>query len=183
MKYPLFGMALVLLIVSIFLILEKRGGAEKDNSEHAGKSSQLVSAATVGDLEDEGARSRKASLRDGNERNLIITTESGLQYEVLEEGAGDAPGPEDIVEVNYEGRLEDGMIFDSTYERNQAASFSLNAVIKGWAEGLQLMKPGAKYRLIIPSHLAYGKRGAGKQIPGGAVLIFEVELLSVKTRN
>ncbi|MGC6425421.1 MAG: FKBP-type peptidyl-prolyl cis-trans isomerase [Akkermansiaceae bacterium] len=110
----------------------------------------------------------------------MTTTDSGLQYEVLEKGEGDSPGPRDQVEVHYEGRLEDGTVFDSSYERNSPAIFPLNAVIKGWTEGLQFMKPGARYRFTIPSHLAYGDKGVGALIEAGATLIFEVELIAVK---
>lgn len=131
---------------------------------------------------EQGSRLRVAE-REESTRSKLITTASGLQYEILAEGEGDPPGPSDTVEVHYEGTLEDGTIFDSSYQRGRAAAFPLNAVIGGWTEGLQLMKPGAKYRFIIPPELAYGEKGAGQSIPGGATLTFEVELLSVKTRN
>lgn len=109
----------------------------------------------------------------------VVETPSGLQYKVLTMGAGPKPGPTDEVTVNYEGRLLDGKIFDSSYERNQTASFPLTGVIKGWTEGLQLMNTGSVYEFYIPSDLAYGDKGVG-QIPGGSVLIFKVELISIK---
>lgn len=133
---------------------------------------------------DKGADARTARAARLGDRSFwerrVTTTDSGLQYEVLEKGEGDSPGPRDQVEVHYEGRLEDGTVFDSSYERNSPAIFPLNAVIKGWTEGLQFMKPGARYRFTIPSHLAYGDKGAGALIEAGATLIFEVELIAVK---
>lgn len=107
-------------------------------------------------------------------------TESGLAYKVITEGTGATPGPEDEVEVHYHGTLIDGTVFDSSVERGQTISFPLNRVIKGWTEGLQLMKEGGKTKFVIPSELAYGDAGAGPKIPGGATLIFEVELFKVK---
>lgn len=112
----------------------------------------------------------------------VITTASGLEYEVLSPGKGESPIASDTVAVNYEGRLVDGTVFDSSYARGQPAVFRLDQVIPGWTEGVQLMKPGAKYRFTIPPQLGYGARGAGDTIPPNAVLIFDVELLAVKPR-
>jgi FKBP-type peptidyl-prolyl cis-trans isomerase FklB len=103
-----------------------------------------------------------------------------LQYKVLKEGSGPSPKETDTVVVNYKGTLIDGTEFDSSYKRNEPASFQVNRVVKGWIEALQLMKAGAKYQLFIPSALAYGERGAGQLIGPNATLIFEVELLSIK---
>lgn len=115
-----------------------------------------------------------------NKTNVNIqTTASGLQYEVLSEGSGDRhPAASDKVKVHYHGTLIDGSVFDSSVERGEPITFGLQQVIKGWTEGLQLMVEGDKYRLYIPSDLAYGDRGAGK-IPPGAMLIFEVELIGI----
>jgi FKBP-type peptidyl-prolyl cis-trans isomerase FklB len=110
----------------------------------------------------------------------VKTTADGLEYKVIKEGAGASPKATDTVTVNYEGKLIDGTVFDSSYKRGQAATFPLNAVIKGWTEGLQLMKVGGKSQLFIPSDLGYGERGAGADIPPNSVLIFEVELLGIK---
>ena len=110
----------------------------------------------------------------------VVTTASGLQYKVLQEGTGSvSPGPYDRVKVHYHGTLIGGTVFDSSVERGEPVSFGLNQVIKGWTEGLQLMVVGQKNRLYIPSELAYGDRGAGRIIGPGSTLIFDVELLSI----
>ena len=109
------------------------------------------------------------------------STPSGLKYRILKEGTGKTPTATDVVLVNYEGKLLDGKVFDSSYQRNQPISFPLNGVIKGWTEGLQLMKEGAAYEFYIPYNLAYGERGTpGGPIPPKADLVFVVELLEVK---
>lgn len=107
-------------------------------------------------------------------------TESGLAYKIIEEGKGKTPKATDEVEVHYEGKLIDGTVFDSSIERGKTVSFPLNRVIKGWTEGLQLIKEGGKVKLVIPSDLAYGDTGAPPKIPGGATLVFDVELKAVK---
>ena len=118
-------------------------------------------------------------LKENAKKPNVKTRASGLQYKVLKEGQGQRPRAQDTVEVHYRGTLINGQEFDSSYKRNQTISFPLNGVIKGWTEGLQLMKEGAKYEFYIPSHLAYGERGA-PSIPPHSVLIFEVELIKVK---
>ncbi len=109
----------------------------------------------------------------------VITTKSGLQYEVLNPGTGKKPKATDKVRCHYEGTLIDGTVFDSSYQRNEPAVFGLNQVIPGWTEGVQLMSEGAKYRFYIPYLLAYGDSGAGGMIPPYATLIFDVELIEV----
>ena len=109
----------------------------------------------------------------------VQTTASGLQYIVMEPGEGDNPVAADSVEVHYEGRLVDGTVFDSSFERGQTVTFGLTQVIPGWTEGLQLMKPGAKYKFIIPPELGYGEGGAGQTIGPNATLLFDVELIAV----
>lgn len=121
----------------------------------------------------------KAFLENNGKKEGVVTTQSGLQYEVLTEGTGKSPKASDTVRCHYEGRLLDGTIFDSSYQRNQPADFGLNQVIAGWTEGVQLMKEGAKYRFYIPYNLAYGEQGAGGSIPPYATLIFDVELVKV----
>ena len=118
-------------------------------------------------------------LAENAKRDGVTTTATGLQYEVLVEGSGDSPKETDKVTVHYHGTLIDGTVFDSSVERGQPATFPVNGVIPGWVEALQLMKPGAKYKLFIPSNLAYGERGAGGSIGPNATLIFEVELISI----
>lgn len=109
----------------------------------------------------------------------IITKESGLQYEIIEQGDGESPAESDTVTVHYKGSTIDGQVFDSSYDRGEPATFPLNRVIAGWTEGLQLMKEGGKFRFYIPSQLAYGDRQAGSAIPANSVLIFDVELIKV----
>ena len=110
-----------------------------------------------------------------------ISTASGLQYRIITEGSGtENPSPSSIVTVHYSGKLTDGTEFDSSYKRNQPASFPVNGVIRGWTEALQLMHVGDKWELTIPSDLAYGRQGAGNAIPPDAILIFEVELIEIK---
>ena len=116
----------------------------------------------------------------GAQKNGIITTATGLQYEILREGNGPSPKLKDTVVVNYRGKLLTGVEFDSSYlAGREPAEFPLKRVIKGWKEGMQLMKEGAQFRFFIPSELAYGKRGAGIDIGPNETLIFEVELLKV----
>lgn len=118
-------------------------------------------------------------LADNAKKEGIVVLPSGLQYQVLKEGNGKKPSSTDQVKCHYEGTLIDGTIFDSSYQRNEPATFGLNQVIAGWTEGVQLMSEGAKYRFFIPYNLAYGERGAGAQIPPFAALVFDVELLKV----
>lgn len=118
-------------------------------------------------------------LAQNKTNSTIIETPSGLQYEVLKKGSNTVhPKASDSVEVHYHGTLIDGTVFDSSVSRGEPISFPLNRVIKGWTEGLQLMTVGDKFRFFIPSNLAYGNNKAGK-IPGGSVLIFDVELLNI----
>lgn len=120
-------------------------------------------------------------LAENKEKEGVVTTKSGLQYKVLREGKGQKPGATDTVTVNYRGKLLDGTVFDSSYQRGEATTFPLkNEMIPGWKEGLQKMKVGSKYRLFVPANLAYGPRGRGRHIPPNAVLIFDVELLGVE---
>ena len=122
----------------------------------------------------------KAFLQDNAKKTGVTTTASGLQYEIMREGTGANPKLNDTVVVNYRGTLLNGVEFDSSYlAGREPAEFPLKRVIKGWQEGVQLMKEGAKFRFFIPSELAYGKRGSGIDIGANETLIFEVELLKV----
>lgn len=128
------------------------------------------------------AQAGRDFLVDNGARPEVTTTASGLQYEMLEEGAagGAMPSASDTVTVHYHGTLIDGTVFDSSVQRDEPASFPLNGVISGWTEGLQLMKVGDKFRFFIPPELAYGANGAGQLIGPNATLIFDVELLDVQ---
>jgi FKBP-type peptidyl-prolyl cis-trans isomerase len=119
-------------------------------------------------------------LQDNATKEGVVTTASGLQYKVITEGTGKSPKATDTVLVHYAGTLINGTEFDSSYKRKEPIEFPLNRVIPGWTEGVQLMKEGAKYRFFIPSKLAYGPRGAGRDIGPNEALIFDVELLKVR---
>ena len=128
---------------------------------------------------EENKTKGEAFLAENAKKEGVQETESGLQYKVLKEGTGKSPKATDVVEVNYEGKLLDGTVFDSSYERGQPIEFPLNQVIAGWTEGVQLMKEGGKYEFYIPADIAYGEAGnAG--IEPNSTLIFTVELLEVK---
>ncbi len=118
-------------------------------------------------------------LAENAKKEGVITTPSGLQYQVLRQGNGRKPTAKDSVKCHYEGFLIDGTVFDSSVQRGEPATFGLQQVIAGWTEGLQLMQEGGKYRFFIPYRLAYGEGGAGQMIPPFATLIFDVELLEV----
>ncbi|MBQ1973689.1 MAG: FKBP-type peptidyl-prolyl cis-trans isomerase [Paraprevotella sp.] len=118
-------------------------------------------------------------LKENGKKEGVITTASGLQYMVLQEGSGKSPKATDKVRCHYEGMLIDGTLFDSSLQRGEPADFPLNGVIAGWTEGVQLMKEGAKYRFFIPYLLGYGANGAGSSIPPYSTLIFDVELIKV----
>ena len=119
-------------------------------------------------------------LSENGKRPEVKTTASGLQYEVIKEGTGKRPTVNDVVKVHYHGTLIDGTVFDSSVTRGTPAEFGVSQVIKGWVEALQLMPVGSKYKLYIPSELAYGQQGAGAMIKPNSALVFEVELLEIK---
>jgi len=122
----------------------------------------------------------KAFLEANRTKEGVTTLPSGLQYKVLKEGSGPKPSTTDSVTVHYRGTLIDGTEFDSSYSRNEPATFPLNRVIRGWTEALQLMGEGAKWEIYVPPDLAYGERGAGARIPPQSALVFEVELIKAK---
>ena len=121
----------------------------------------------------------KAFLEENKKNANIVTLASGLQYEIINEGTGKLAQATDQVKCHYEGTLIDGTLFDSSIKRGQPAVFGVNQVIPGWVEALQLMPEGSKWKLFIPSDLAYGAQGAGEMIPPHSTLIFEVELIEV----
>ena len=146
---------------------EKMGGADEDDNTQDPESMKNNKA--------EG----EAFLAENASKAGVTTLPSGLQYEVITQGTGAKPSLKSSVTTHYHGTLINGTVFDSSYQRGQPATFPVNGVIAGWTEALQLMAEGSKYRLYIPSDLAYGKRGAGRDIPGDTALIFDVELLKV----
>jgi FKBP-type peptidyl-prolyl cis-trans isomerase FklB len=128
---------------------------------------------------EENKKQEEAFLAENAKKEGVQTLSSGLQYKVLKEGPGEKPTLNDTVTVNYRGTLLNGTEFDSSYKRNQPATFPVNGVIRGWTEALQMMKTGSKWQLFIPAKLAYGEAGAGDHIPPNAMLIFDVDLLSI----
>ncbi|MBB1519223.1 FKBP-type peptidyl-prolyl cis-trans isomerase [Aquipseudomonas guryensis] len=131
-------------------------------------------------LNEESAKAGKKFLEENAKKEGVITTASGLQYEVLKKADGAQPKATDVVTVHYEGKLTDGSVFDSSIERGSPIDLPVNGVIPGWVEGLQLMHVGEKYKLYIPSALAYGEQSPTPAIPANSVLVFELELLAIK---
>lgn len=121
----------------------------------------------------------KEFLNINKNRPGVVTLPSGLQYEIIKEGAGKVPTATDQVKCHYHGTLIDGTVFDSSVQRGTPATFGVNQVIKGWVEALQLMPVGSKWKLFVPSNLAYGEQGAGQSIEPNSTLIFEVEVLDI----
>jgi FKBP-type peptidyl-prolyl cis-trans isomerase FklB len=159
------------------------GKGTKYTEAQAQAAVQAYVQAAAAKKSSENLQAGKAFLEGNGKKQGIVSTASGLQYEVIAAGKGPLPAASDTVKVNYEGRLLDGTVFDSSYSRNEPATFPLGGVIRGWTEGLQLMPVGSKYRFFVPSELAYGEQGAGGAIAPNAVLIFEIELLSIETGN
>ncbi len=144
------------------------------------KEMQMEATKKMNEISEKNKKDGEAFLAENKKKEEVVTTASGLQYIVLQKGTGASPKLDDKVTVHYSGTLIDGTEFDSSYKRGEPVTFPLNGVIKGWGEGLQLMKVGGKSRLFIPSQHAYGEKGAGQQIPPNSVLIFEVELLGIE---
>lgn len=137
---------------------------------------QLAAAAAAG---DKNKAAGAAFLAANAKKQGVVTTKSGLQYQVIKRGTGPSPKATDTVKVHYHGTLLDGTVFDSSVQREEPAEFPVNRVIAGWTEALQLMKVGDKFKLFIPSELAYGERGAGGDIGPNATLVFDVDLLEI----
>jgi FKBP-type peptidyl-prolyl cis-trans isomerase len=131
------------------------------------------------DVAEKNKAAQQAFIEKNAKEAGVKTTESGMQYQVINDGDGTLPVKEDTVRVHYTGTLLDGTVFDSSVERGQPAEFGVGQVIPGWTEALQNMKVGSKHKLFIPAELAYGERGAGQHISPGSMLIFEVELLAI----
>jgi FKBP-type peptidyl-prolyl cis-trans isomerase FklB len=137
-------------------------------------------ATRIKELATTNKQAGETFLAENNKKEEVVTLPSGLQYKVIVEGTGKIPSKEDTVTVNYRGTLIDGQEFDSSIKRGEPATFPVGGVIPGWTEALQLMSEGSKWELYIPAALAYGERGAGPVIAPNSMLIFEVELLSIK---
>lgn len=137
-------------------------------------------AETMQKLGEKNKADGEKFLAENGKKEGVKTLPSGLQYKEIAPGTGKSPKATDTVTTHYKGTLIDGTEFDSSYKRGQPATFQVSGVIPGWTEALQLMKEGAKWQLFVPSNLAYGERGAGREIGPNATLIFEVELVSVK---
>ena len=131
-------------------------------------------------LAEDAVKAGETFLAENGARDGVVTTGSGLQYEVLEAGSGKQPTVSDTVVVHYRGTLLDGSEFDSSIARGEPATFDLQGIIPGWQEALQLMQEGARWRVVLPSDLAYGPQGAGGRIGPNATLVFEIELIEVK---
>lgn len=158
------------------------GKPSKYTQEEIGAAMQAFEAKMQADASKKADASKAAGekfLADNGKREGVTTTASGLQYEVIKAAEGAKPQATDQVKVHYHGTLVDGKVFDSSVERGEPVTFPVQGVIKGWVEALQLMPVGSKWKLFIPSELAYGKQGAGADIGPDAALIFEVELLEI----
>lgn len=141
---------------------------------------QKRAEARVAAMTEEASKAGKKFLEDNAKREGVITTASGLQYEVVTKGDGAQPSATDVVSVHYEGTLTDGKVFDSSIKRGSPIDLPVSGVIPGWVEALQLMHVGEKVKLFIPSELAYGAQSPSPEIPANSVLIFDLELLSIK---
>ncbi len=160
------NLLLLLLLISVVIFACKQAGTKLSFEAEAGSQLEKDSNAILDYL---------------TKNNLTAeTTESGLFYIVEKEGSGESPNASSYVTVHYTGTLLNGNKFDSSVDRGQPSSFPLGGVIKGWTEGVQLMKPGAKYKFLIPSELAYGKQAKGSRIPPNSPLVFDIELISFK---
>ena len=165
-------------IFELRLMLEPRAARMAAGNIDARRARALETAASAGYLVHD-ARSITSFLDANKARPGVVVTPSGLQYEVLKAGKGAKPTRDQTVEVHYHGTLPDGTVFDSSVQRGETITFPVTGVIPGWVEALQLMQVGAKWRLVIPSDLAYGPEGSDP-IPPGATLIFEVELIGIE---
>ncbi|HCB00676.1 MAG TPA: peptidylprolyl isomerase, partial [Porphyromonadaceae bacterium] len=162
--------------VKAFVEVINNGAAEMSPQE-ANQYIQEYLSKRQNEMLGENLRIGRKFLEENKKKNGVITLASGLQYEILKEGSGPKPKATEKVKCHYHGTLINGKVFDSSVERGQPAVFGVNQVIKGWVEALQLMSVGSKWRLYIPSELAYGSQGAGSSIEPNSTLIFDVELL------
>jgi FKBP-type peptidyl-prolyl cis-trans isomerase FklB len=162
-----------------FVAIINNGAAEMSPQE-ANQYIQEFLAKRQAEMLGENLRIGRKFLEENKKKPGVVTLPSGLQYEVLKEGDGPKPKANEKVRCHYHGTLINGKVFDSSVERGQPAVFGVNQVIKGWVEALQLMSVGSKWKLYIPSELAYGSQGAGSSIEPNSTLIFDVELLGIE---
>jgi FKBP-type peptidyl-prolyl cis-trans isomerase FklB len=178
-SFPGFNLdALVVGLTDVFENKPMRFPEETMQAAFSAINQQVQTAAASASEENKTAGN--LFLADNGKKEGVITTDSGLQYEVITEGNGPKPNQSDTVVTHYHGSLIDGTVFDSSVDRGQPAEFPVNGVIQGWIEALQLMPTGSKWRLTIPSDLAYGDQGSAPVIGPGATLIFDIELLEIK---
>lgn len=166
--------------VKAFNEVINNGGASEMSPQEANQYIQEFFSKRQEELLKENTEAGIKFLEDNSKKEGVTTLASGLQYEVITEGNGTKPSATDKVKCHYHGTLIDGRVFDSSVERGQPAVFGVNQVIKGWVEALQLMSVGSKWKLYIPSDLAYGAHGAGELIGPNTALVFEVELLGIE---
>ncbi len=148
--------------------------------EEASKHIQAYFNAKQNEMLEMNRKEGERFLSENKEKENVVSLPSGLQYEILTVGDGPVPTATDTVKCHYHGTLIDGTVFDSSVQRGQPATFGVTQVIKGWVEALQLMPVGSKWRLFVPSNMAYGEQGAGNDIQPNSALIFEVELLGIE---
>jgi FKBP-type peptidyl-prolyl cis-trans isomerase len=166
-------------ILSIVMAAMLMAGMASCNNQTSSESNEEATVDYGQQIKDNKTMGREF-MEENAKNDSVVQTKSGLQYMVLKEGTGVKPGPTDKVTVHYTGKLIDGTVFDSSVENGEPITFPLDGVIPGWTEGLQLMSEGSKYRLFIPSELAYGSKGAGDKILPNSTLIFDVELIKVE---
>ena len=152
---------------------------DQATAEQVVQAYQAQKAQELAKVMNEKQAQAKAFMEENAKKDDVVTTDSGLQYEVLKEGDGATPTENDKVIANYKGTLIDGTVFDSSYDRGEPATFPVNGVIQGWQEALKMMKEGSKWRIVVPANLAYGPRGAGNLIGPNETLIFEIELIAI----
>jgi FKBP-type peptidyl-prolyl cis-trans isomerase FklB len=157
----------------------KQPQLDQATAEQVVQAYQAEKAQELAKVMNEKQAQAKVFMEENAKKDGVVTTDSGLQYEVLSEGDGATPTDNDKVIANYKGTLIDGTVFDSSYDRGEPATFPVNGVIQGWQEALKLMKEGSKWRIVVPANLAYGPRGAGNLIGPNETLIFEIELIAI----
>lgn len=167
------------LLAAFEIAMKNDSSAMKMTPEQAGAYMQTYFTEVQNKANEESKAEGEKFLTENKAKDGVITTESGLQYKVITEGKGAKPTTTDKVKVHYKGTLLDGTEFDSSYKRNEPTEFRVDQVIPGWTEGLQIMPVGSKYIFWIPSDLAYGERGMGRDIKPNSTLVFEVELLDI----